>query len=110
MMPGRSAREMEAVYQRIYALVDSIPRGRVASYGQIAREAGLPRHARLVGRALRTLPEGSRLPWHRVLKANGEISPRPSAGTQRRRLGREGVRFDARGRVDLSRYGWAPEW
>ena len=104
--------ERDTVRQRFFALVDSIPRGRVATYGQIAREAGLPRHARHVGHALRDLPPGSRLPWHRVLNAKGEISPRPSGGftKQRRLLEAEGVQLDERGRVDLARFGWRPEW
>ena len=94
--------------QRICATVDSIPAGRVATYGQVAREAGLPRRARLVGAVLRTLPAGSRLPWHRVVNAKGEISPRPGSGPreQARRLRREGVSSDPRGRVCLTQYGW----
>jgi methylated-DNA-protein-cysteine methyltransferase-like protein len=93
-------------YVRIYAMVDSIPRGRVATYGQIAREAGLPRRARLVGTALRNLPEGSKLPWHRVVQATGKtVIP-----SQRRLLRAEGVRFDRAGAIDLARYGWTPDW
>jgi len=95
--------------ERIYATVDAIPRGTVATYGQVADEAGLPRRARLVGRALRELDAGSRIPWHRVLGASGRISPRGSPATerlQRARLEEEGVAFDARGRVDLRRFGW----
>jgi methylated-DNA-protein-cysteine methyltransferase-like protein len=99
----------EPLYQRIYATVDAIPRGRVATYGGVARAAGLGRRARAVGRALACLPLGSPLPWHRVVNARGEISPRgdgEAARAQRRRLEREGVRFDARGRIDLARYAW----
>ena len=85
-----------------------LPAGRVATYGQVAWEAGLPGRARLVGTVLRQLPPGSELPWHRVINARGQISPRgePAAeARQRRRLQAEGVRFDARGRVDLRRFG-----
>ena len=98
--------------QRIFAMVDSIPRGKVATYGQIAAEAGLPRRARLVGRALRDLPEGSELPWHRVVNARGEISPRPGRGypRQRKLLEAEGVRFGRGGRIDLARFGWRADW
>jgi methylated-DNA-protein-cysteine methyltransferase-like protein len=97
------------VHQRIWATVDSVPRGRVATYGQIAAEAGLGRRARWVGRALRLLPEGSLLAWHRVLGAGGAIKLGGfAAKEQRRRLAREGVRFDQRGRVDLERWGWRP--
>ena len=88
-----------------------IPRGRVATYGQVAAWAGLAGHARQVGYALHALREGERVPWQRVVNARGAVSPRaePGADTiQRRLLEREGVRFDARGRVDLARYGWRP--
>jgi methylated-DNA-protein-cysteine methyltransferase-like protein len=93
---------------RILAVVDSIPRGRVASYGQVAREAGLPRHARLVGRVLAGLSSASALPWHRVVNSAGGISLRPGAARQRRRLAREGVAFSRSGRIDLARFRWAP--
>jgi len=79
-------------YRRIYEAVAAIPRGSVASYGEIARQAGLPRGARLVGRALAECP--ARLPWHRVLNAAGRISlPRgsPSYAKQMQRLEAEGV-------------------
>jgi methylated-DNA-protein-cysteine methyltransferase-like protein len=73
-----------------------IPKGRVASYGQVAALAGMPRHARLVGRTLRELPAGSRLPWHRVVNASLKISQRPGSGgheEQKKRLVVEGVEF-----------------
>ncbi|MEK7824354.1 MAG: MGMT family protein [Candidatus Eisenbacteria bacterium] len=96
----------------ILAVVGRIPRGRVATYGQIAARAGLAGQARLVGYALHALPEGTPLPWHRVLGAGGRLSlmrsDPASALTQRLRLEREGVRFDARGRVDLTVFGWRP--
>lgn len=97
----------DEVLQRLRAVVDSIPPGRVATYGQVAREAGLPRHARHVGSALRSLPPGSALPWHRVLNARGAISERPCEGFTRQRslLEAEGVVFDRHGRVDLERFG-----
>lgn len=94
--------------RRIYAAVAKIPRGRVATYGWIAERAGLPRRARLVGQALSELPDGRRLPWHRVINAQGRISfPARSAqaAEQRRRLEAEGVHF-LRGRVNLDRFGW----
>jgi methylated-DNA-protein-cysteine methyltransferase-like protein len=99
--------ERELMRQRILATVDSIPRGKVATYGQIAREAGLARRARLVGRILRDLPSGSKLPWHRVINAAGKISVRgTSEREQARRLKREGISIDARGRIDLERHRW----
>jgi len=93
---------------RILAVVDSIPKGRVASYGQVAREAGLPRHARLVGRVLAGLPAGSPLAWHRVVNSAGRISLRPGAALQRRHLAREGVVFTRTGRIELARFRWTP--
>ena len=98
-------------YARIYAVVRRIPRGRVATYGQIAGLAGLPGHGRQVGYALHALPEGSVVPWHRVLNARGALSLRRDSGgeiSQRLRLEQEGVRFDAAGRVALQRVRWRP--
>ncbi|MBE0593943.1 MAG: MGMT family protein [Gemmatimonadales bacterium] len=98
-------------WDRIYAAVRRIPRGRVATYGQIARLAGVPGHARQVGYALHALPDGSSVPWHRVVNARGLVSPR-SAGDwmfeQQLRLEDEGVEFDALGRLALARYRWMP--
>jgi methylated-DNA-protein-cysteine methyltransferase-like protein len=96
-------------YSKIYAVVRRIPRGQVATYGEVAVLAGLPGHARQVGYALHALPDGEALPWHRVLNARGEVSPRSEPGMdglQRRILESEGVDFDERGRLDLNRYGW----
>lgn len=99
-------------YTRIYDVVRRIPRGRVATYGQVARLAGLGGHARQVGYALSALEEGTRVPWHRVINARGEVSPRsdPAAGDngQRERLSGEGIVFDERGRVALAKFGWRP--
>lgn len=99
-------------YQRIYAVVRRIPRGRVATYGQVATLAGLPRQPRLVGYAMHALPNGTVLPWHRVINAQGRVSPRSGDGggslTQRVLLEREGVRFDVSGRVSLARQAWKP--
>lgn len=93
--------------ERIWKAVAAIPRGQVASYGSIARRAGLPRRARLVGHALKVAPAGLRLPWHRVLNAQGKISlPAGSKAhrLQRRLLEEEGVRFH-NGRVDHKAIG-----
>ncbi len=98
-------------YGRIYAVVRRIPRGRVATYGQVAELAGLPQQARQVGYALAALRPSDRVPWQRVVNARGEISLRAEPGAdalQRVLLEREGVRFDARGRIDLARYTWHP--
>jgi len=106
------AKEGGSLHQRIYAVVARVPRGRVATYGQVAALAGLPRHARLVGYALHALPEGSELPWQRVINSRGEVSPRAMPGWdgyQRHLLEEESIRFDAAGRVNLKRYLWEPE-
>jgi methylated-DNA-protein-cysteine methyltransferase-like protein len=97
-------------YDRIYAVVRRIPRGRVSTYGEVARAARLGAAARQVGYALHALPEESDVPWQRVVNARGEISARASGFEvpQRRLLEHEGVRFDARGRIDLARFGWRP--
>ena len=98
-------------YARIYSVVRRIPRGRVATYGQIARLAGLPGQARQVGYALHAMATDRPVPWHRVINARGEVSRRSDPGpdeAQRRFLEREGVMFDAGGRVDLARYQWRP--
>ena len=104
--------ELAGTRARIYAAVRRIPRGRVATYGQVAALAGLPRQARQVGYALAALPEASTVPWHRVVNARGAISLRadgPGAGVvQRLRLEQEGVAFDAGGRLSLERHQWRP--
>ena len=98
-------------YQRIYQVVKRIPSGRVATYGQVARLAGLPGHARQVGYALHALPEKSTVPWHRVVNARGAISLRSMPGAelvQQQLLQREGVRVGPNGRVRLQQVGWTP--
>lgn len=99
---------MDSLYARIYAQVRAIPRGRVSTYGGIAKlvDGCGPRQ---VGYAMATLPVGSRIPWQRVVNHRGEISCRKYGGgasSQRSRLETEGVRFDHKGRIDLKRYGW----
>jgi len=107
-----AARSGTSSYARIYAVVRRVPAGRVTTYGEVARRAGLPGHARQVGYALHALREGDdSVPWHRVVNARGAISPRGEPGMdalQRRILEAEGVVFDARDRIDLDRYGWRP--
>ncbi len=108
---GMTARPVDPACARIRAVVARIPRGRVATYGQVAELAGLPRQPRRVGYALAALPDDARVPWQRVINAQGRISPRaePHAEqVQRILLAREGVVFDARGRVALERFGWRP--
>lgn len=98
-----------ARWESIYKVVGRIPRGRVATYGQVAELAGLEGHARQVGYALHALPDNHRIPWHRVVNAKGEISPRTAGDShelQRALLEEEGVGFDSRDRIDLKRFRW----
>jgi methylated-DNA-protein-cysteine methyltransferase-like protein len=91
--------------------VRRVPRGKVATYGQVAELAGLPGGARQVGYALHALPRDRQIPWQRVVNARGEISVRSIPGPeelQRVLLEDEGVEFCLRGRIDLSRYQWRP--
>lgn len=98
-------------HRRIHEVVRRIPRGRVATYGQIAELAGLPRQPRLVGYALNALPPDTRLPWHRVVNAKGQVSPRSDGlggdQIQAQLLAREGVRLEG-GRLALERHRWKP--
>lgn len=94
--------------QRVLATVDSIPHGRVASYGQVAEEAGFPRGARFVGSVLKRFVNGRDVPWHRVLGSDGTV--RVTGGIARdqvRLLRAEGVEV-VRGRVRLTECGWDP--
>lgn len=96
-------------YERIYAVVRKIPRGRVATYGQIAKLAGNPRWARVVGYALHVNPDPEGIPCFRVVNRLGETSPAFAFGgedRQRQLLEAEGVEFTPDGRVDLVRFGW----
>lgn len=106
MSPAKTA---SPTYKDIYAVVRRIPRGRVATYGQVAELAGLPGHARQVGYALHALADGTTVPWHRVVNASGRCSLRAVPGaelTQRLLLEREGIRFDAGGRIALAKVRW----
>jgi methylated-DNA-protein-cysteine methyltransferase-like protein len=105
-------RSPSPAHARIWIVAGRIPRGRVATYGQVADLAGMPGHARLVGYALNALPDGSRVPWHRVINAQGAVSGRAEPGAdrlQRSLLEGEGVKFDERGRTSLPRFRWRPQ-
>ena len=96
-----------STFEQIYQVARHIPPGQVATYGQIARLLGMAHAARTVGWALRALPEGSDVPWQRVINAQGTISLDPcGAAIQRALLESEGVIFDEHGCVDLDAYGW----
>ncbi len=95
------------INERIWQVVALIPSGKVATYGDVAAQAGLPGAARRVGRALKILPSGTRIPWHRVVNGQGRLSlPDDSVSkyTQRERLEAEGVVFRKNSSIDLSRY------
>ena len=105
--PGPDATEADP-RDRIHLVVAAIPEGSVSTYGEVAAFAGLPRRARLVGRTLSQLRAGSRLPWHRVLRADGRIAPRDGGeDEQQRRLEAEGIPVHEQ-RVDLKQYRWEP--
>ena len=100
--------EIKPEHAAIVRVIAAIPPGRVASYGEIAARAGLPRHARLVGRVLGDAGAEAKLPWHRVLRSNGCFAFKPGSRAfreQRARLIDEGVAVKA-GRVDLELFGW----
>ena len=93
--------------QRVYQIVAAIPPGSVTTYGEVARLAGSPRAARQVGSVLKRLPEGSQLPWHRVVNRHGAISlTGPDLQRQRQALLSEGVDVSGSGQIDMQRYRW----
>ena len=95
-------------FQRVYQVVRMIPRGRVATYGQIARLAGNKHGARLVSYLLHSVSEKYELPWHRIVNRRGEISLKPGYGyeLQRKLLEDEGIEFNRKIAIDLKKYGW----
>jgi methylated-DNA-protein-cysteine methyltransferase-like protein len=103
------AKQLEtSLRELIWQVVASIPRGKVASYGQVARLCGYPSHARYVGTTMKDLPRGSTLPWHRVLRSNGAPAfPLGSAAYKKQKdlLEREKVIFKG-GKVSLKVYQW----
>lgn len=96
--------------QKIWQVVAAIPEGSVASYGQVAAMAGLGRQARFVGRALGRLPAGHSIPWHRVIRSNGQIAF--PEGTEARQLQTEKLRMEGveviKGRVRMKAFQWQP--
>ena len=101
---------MNSTYEKIYSVVNQIPYGHIATYGQVAGLAGIPRQARQVGYALSHLTD-DKIPWHRVINARGEISGRSNpdyARLQRILLEEEGITFSPDGRTSLTRFLWKP--
>lgn len=116
--PGRASAAADdmrhaATFERIYAIIEQIPAGKVATYGQIAAIEGRI-SPRLVGYALAALPANRATPWQRVINAKGTLSERRGGGgiaQQQALLSAEGVMFDAKGRVDFAQVGWdGPDW
>jgi methylated-DNA-protein-cysteine methyltransferase-like protein len=105
------APEYSDINHRIWQVVSLIPKGKLATYGDVARQAGMPGAARRVGLALRNLPTETRIPWHRVINAQGRISlPAGSASQykQRQLLQDEGLSFQPNNRLDLNKHRWRP--
>jgi methylated-DNA-protein-cysteine methyltransferase-like protein len=100
------------INHRIWQVVSLIPKGKVATYGDVAAHAGLAKAARRVGRALRQLPADTKIPWHRVINAQGRLSLPDDSGskyTQRGRLEAEGVVFRSNKSIDLKVFRWNPQ-
>ena len=100
----------QSYFARVKKIIKRIPKGRVATYGQIAMLAGNPRGARQVVRALHSSSEKDNLPWQRVINSKGRISLRPGSGLELQRsiLEAEGVVFALDGSIDLARFQWRP--
>jgi methylated-DNA-protein-cysteine methyltransferase related protein len=114
MPPGRGTRAEDSRYApftvRVLAIIRSIPRGKVATYGQVAGVAGSPSGARQVARVLHSLSRVQRLPWQRVINSRGSISLPRGGGFERQKalLESEGVAVTRDGRIDMERYLWVP--
>ena len=109
-LPEEADPEAPSNAERIWQVVAAIPKGKVATYGQVADLAGLPRGARLVGRTMSQLPRGSKLPWFRVINSRGELSfPKNTSSwrRQRNKLKEDGVIL-IKGRLNLKTYRWEP--
>lgn len=102
-------KQSDELARQILAVIDLIPRGQVACYGQVARLAGLPKHARLVGYVLKHVAADADLPWHRVINSQGKISlsklDEHGHNVQQQKLLEEGIAVLA-GKIDLKKYQW----
>ena len=105
--------ERDKLHTRILSVIKQVPAGSVATYGQVALVAGAS-NARMIGRILKYLPDGSDVPWHRILNSAGMISSRGEGGPsveQSRRLKAEGVLITVNGKVNFKEHGWSgPDW
>jgi methylated-DNA-protein-cysteine methyltransferase-like protein len=105
---NRQPHKVSSTHLQIWEAVRCIPKGKVSTYGGIARLSGNVGQARLVGYALHALPSGSDVPWHRVINSQGRVSFRKKGGSHERQrllLRKEGIVFEGE-KVDLSRFGW----
>ncbi|HIF9340237.1 TPA: MGMT family protein [Photobacterium damselae] len=101
---------MDDFSAHIYGQVYHIPKGKISTYGDIARFAGYPGYARQVGKLLANLPEGSTIPWHRVINSQGQISLKgENLERQKRHLEQEGIEVSVTGRIRLKNYRWNGE-
>ena len=105
-----SIRKTETFFEKARELIKRIPRGKVATYGQIAALAGQPRAARQVAWVLHAASDKDNLPWQRVINSSGTISLPRMAGyeLQRALLKKEGIKFDRHDRIDLEQFQWRP--
>ncbi|NOH99048.1 MGMT family protein [Vibrio sp. 99-70-13A1] len=100
---------MDQFLSQIFAVIHQIPQGKVTTYGDIARFAGFPGYARHVGKALGNLPQGSKLPWFRVINSKGELSlVGENFERQKTALEKEGIEVSDKGKVKLRIYKWQP--
>ncbi|MFO4689931.1 DNA base-flipping protein [Vibrio cholerae] len=100
---------MDQFLQQIFVVIHQIPVGRVSTYGTIAKMAGYPGYARHVGKALGHLPEGSQLPWFRIINSQGKISLQGEDFVrQRQLLLAEGIEVSDTGKISLRKYQWQP--
>jgi methylated-DNA-protein-cysteine methyltransferase-like protein len=100
---------MEQFLPQIFSVIHQIPAGKVTTYGEVAKMSNFPGYARQVGKTLSQLPEGSKLPWHRVINSRGEISLQGhDMLRQKEKLEQEGVEVSDSGRINLKQYRWHP--
>ncbi len=103
---------MDGFFERVYNVVKDIPRGKVATYGQIAKILNAPRFSQIVGFALHANKDPQHIPCHRVVSKSGQVSKSfafGGAGSQRELLEKEGVVFDEQGNVDMKKCLWKPQ-
>lgn len=100
---------MDQFLQQIFVVIHQIPVGKVSTYGAVAKMAGYPGYARHVGKALGDLPDGSQLPWYRVINSQGKISLQGNDFIrQQQRLLAEGIEVSEAGKISLRKYQWQP--